>query len=174
MGIDLHDIKPFARSLTGFNGSSEIILGTIRLPVYACGVTRTVKFSVVSTKVPYHVILGTLWIHLMHEIPSTYHQCIKFPGIDCTIKTLRGDQQACRELLSTTVKLQRTLSHVNSISPPFHKVSLKRKRYSKCLSMTLIQVRPCEWVHICPTPCNSRSSLSSKTACQQSPGPCPI
>ncbi|XP_013633200.1 uncharacterized protein LOC106363778 [Brassica napus] len=79
MGVDLDDIKPSSRTLTSFNGSSETILGTIRLPVRACGVTRTVKFAVVSTKAPYHAILGTPWIHSMQAIPSTYHQCVKFP-----------------------------------------------------------------------------------------------
>ena len=92
MGVDLDDIKASSRTLTGFNGSSETILGTIRLPVRACGVTRTVKFAVVSTKAPYHAILGTPWLHSMQAIPSTYHQCVKFPGTDGKIKTLRGDQ----------------------------------------------------------------------------------
>uniref|UniRef100_A0A0D3BUE5 Uncharacterized protein n=1 Tax=Brassica oleracea var. oleracea TaxID=109376 RepID=A0A0D3BUE5_BRAOL len=36
MGVDLDDIKASSRTLTGFNGSSETILGTIRLPVRAC------------------------------------------------------------------------------------------------------------------------------------------
>ncbi|XP_013627017.1 PREDICTED: uncharacterized protein LOC106333073 [Brassica oleracea var. oleracea] len=106
MGVDLDNIKPSSRTLTGFNGSSETILGTIRLSVRACGVTRTVKFAVVSTKAPYHAILGTPWIHSMQAIPSTYHQCIKFPGTNSKIKTLRGDQKAARELLVATVKLQ--------------------------------------------------------------------
>ncbi|KAF8092454.1 hypothetical protein N665_0414s0005 [Sinapis alba] len=73
MGINLHDMKPSSRSLTSFNGSSETMLGTIRLSVYACGVTRTVKFFVISTKAPYSVILGTPWIHSMKAITSTYH-----------------------------------------------------------------------------------------------------
>ncbi|XP_013601239.1 uncharacterized protein LOC106412736 [Brassica napus] len=59
MGVDFNDVKLSSRKLTGFNGSSETVLGTIRLPVRACGITRTVKFAVVSTKAPYHVILGT-------------------------------------------------------------------------------------------------------------------
>ncbi|XP_013639687.1 PREDICTED: uncharacterized protein LOC106344944 [Brassica oleracea var. oleracea] len=36
MVVDLDDIKPSSRTLTGFNGSFETILGTIRLPVRAC------------------------------------------------------------------------------------------------------------------------------------------
>lgn len=121
MGVDLDDIKPSSRTLTGFNGSSETILGKIRHPVRACGVTRTVNFAVVSTKAPYHTILGTPWIHSMHAIPSTYHQCVKFPGIDGKIKTLLGDQKAARELLVATVKLQRSSLSVNSVSPPTYK-----------------------------------------------------
>ncbi|XP_013632711.1 PREDICTED: uncharacterized protein LOC106338229 [Brassica oleracea var. oleracea] len=122
MGVDLNDIKASTRTLTGFNGFSETILGTIRLPVCACGVTRMVKFAVVSTKAPYHAILGTPWIHSMQAVPSTFHQCIKFPGTNRTIKTLRGDQPAARDLLITTIKLQRSSLPVNSISPPIAKV----------------------------------------------------
>ncbi|KAF8095005.1 hypothetical protein N665_0346s0002 [Sinapis alba] len=106
MGIDLRDMKPSTRSLTGFNGSSEIMLGTIRLPVYACGVVRMVKFSVISAKAHYNIILGTPWIHSMKAVASTYHQCVKFPGSGGKIQTLRGDQQAVRDLLIATVKLQ--------------------------------------------------------------------
>ena len=39
MGIDLRGMKPSSRTLTGFNGSSEKMIGTIRLPVYAGDVT---------------------------------------------------------------------------------------------------------------------------------------
>ncbi|XP_013617715.1 PREDICTED: uncharacterized protein LOC106324262 [Brassica oleracea var. oleracea] len=51
MGVDLDDIKPSSRTLTGFNGSSETILGTIRLPERACGVTRTIKSKAVNEEV---------------------------------------------------------------------------------------------------------------------------
>ena len=122
MGVDLDDIKASSRTLIGFNGFSETILGTIRLPVRACGVTRTVNFTVISTKAPYHAILGTPWILSMQAIPSTYHQCIKFPGTDDTIKTLRGDPKAARDLLIATVKLQRSSLPVNYVSPPISKV----------------------------------------------------
>ncbi|XP_048611603.1 uncharacterized protein LOC125585925 [Brassica napus] len=80
MGVDLRDMKPSSRTLTGFNGASEQMIGTIRLPVYAGGITRTVKFSVIRAKAPYNAILGTPWLHSMKAIPSTYHQRVKFPG----------------------------------------------------------------------------------------------
>ncbi|KAG2306713.1 hypothetical protein Bca52824_026461 [Brassica carinata] len=73
MGVDLRDMKPSSRPLTGFNGASEQMIGTIRLPVYAGDVVRTVKFSVIRAKAPYNAILGTQWLHSMKAVPSTYH-----------------------------------------------------------------------------------------------------
>ncbi|KAF8077512.1 hypothetical protein N665_1031s0002 [Sinapis alba] len=122
MGIDLCDMKPSTRSLTGFNGSSKIMLGTIRLPVYACGVVRTVKFSVISAKAHYNVILGTPWIHSMKAVALTYHQCVKFPGSEGKIQTLRGDQQAARDLLIATVKLQQATAHINAVAKPIERI----------------------------------------------------
>ncbi|KAF8114203.1 hypothetical protein N665_0040s0058 [Sinapis alba] len=122
MGIDLRDMKPSTRSLTGFNGSSEIMLGTIRLPVYACGVVRMVKFSVISAKAHYNVILGTPWIHSMKAVASTYHQCVKFLGPEGKIQTLRGNQQAARDLLIATVKLQQATAHINAVAKPIERI----------------------------------------------------
>ncbi|XP_048615611.1 uncharacterized protein LOC125588347 [Brassica napus] len=122
MGIDLRDMKPSSRTLTGFNGASEQMIGTIRLPVYAGGITRTIKFSVIRAKAPYNAILGTPWLHSMKAVPSTYHQCIKFPGKDGKTQTIRGDQQAARELLIATVKMQQQASLVNSVSKPLNKI----------------------------------------------------
>ena len=59
----MRDMKPSSRSLTGFNVASETMIGTIKLPVYACGVTRTIKFSVIRTSALYNAILGTPWLH---------------------------------------------------------------------------------------------------------------
>ncbi|KAF8099064.1 hypothetical protein N665_0252s0003 [Sinapis alba] len=122
MGIDLRNMKPSSRTLTRFNGASEQMIGTIRLPVYAQGVSRTVKFSVIRAKTPYNAILGTPWLHSMKAVPSTYHQCVKFSGKDGTIQTIRGDQQAARELLIATVKMQQSLSLVNSVTKLTHKI----------------------------------------------------
>ena len=109
MGVDLRDMKPSSRSLTGFNGASETMIGTIKLPVYAYGVIRTVKFSVIRTKATYNAILGTPWLHSVKAVSSTYHQCVKFPGPNGEVQTLRGDQQAARELLIATVRCNNQL-----------------------------------------------------------------
>ncbi|KAF8095185.1 hypothetical protein N665_0339s0054 [Sinapis alba] len=122
MGIDLRDMKPSSRTLTGFNGASEQMIGRIRLPVYAGDVTRTVKFSIIRTKAPYNAVLGTPWFHSMQAIPSTYNQCIKFLGKNGTTQKVRGDQKAARELLIATVKLQQPTSLVNSVAKLTRKI----------------------------------------------------
>ncbi|XP_048628059.1 uncharacterized protein LOC125597349 [Brassica napus] len=87
MGVDLRDMKPSSRSLTGFNGAFETMIGMIKLPVYACGVTRTVKFS-----------------------------CVKFLGPNGQVQTLRGEQQATRDLLIATVKMQQSTPRINAVA----------------------------------------------------------
>ncbi|XP_013617422.1 PREDICTED: uncharacterized protein LOC106323924 [Brassica oleracea var. oleracea] len=121
MRVDLRYMKPSSRTLNGFNGASKQMIG-IHLPVYAGGITRTVKFSVIRPKAPYNAILGTPWLHSMKAVPSTYHQCVKFPGKDGKTQTIRGDQQAAKELLIATVKMQQQPSLVNSVSKPLHKI----------------------------------------------------
>ncbi|XP_013601155.1 PREDICTED: uncharacterized protein LOC106308545 [Brassica oleracea var. oleracea] len=116
MGVNLRDMKPPSHSLTGFNGASETMIGMIKLPVYACGVTRTVKFSVIQTKAPYNAILGTPWLHSMKAISSMDHQCVKFPGPNGQVQTLRGDQEAARDLLIATVKMQQSTPRINAIA----------------------------------------------------------
>ena len=49
-------------------------------------------------------------------ISSTYHQCVKFPGLNGQIQTLRGDQQAARDLLIATVKMQQSTPRINAIA----------------------------------------------------------
>ncbi|KAF8044652.1 hypothetical protein N665_7333s0001 [Sinapis alba] len=106
MMVDLNDIKPSSRALTGFNGSLTSLFGTIRLNVFAGGVNKLVKFSVIDTKTQYNAILGTPLLHMMKAIPSTYHQCVKFPTKEGTVFTLKGNQRLARSMLISDLKSQ--------------------------------------------------------------------
>ncbi|KAF8113303.1 hypothetical protein N665_0052s0026 [Sinapis alba] len=106
MEVDLRDMKPSTRSLTGLNEATKEMRGTIHLPVYAGGIARSVKFSVIKSNSPYNAILRKPWIHSMKAILLTYHQCIKFLDKNGHICTIRGDQRAARDLLVAAVKLQ--------------------------------------------------------------------
>jgi hypothetical protein len=66
--------------LTGFARDTTFFLGTIQLPTVARGVRQLTNFLLVDKKAPFNAILGRQWLHAMKAVPSTYHQCIKFPS----------------------------------------------------------------------------------------------
>jgi hypothetical protein len=80
MGINKSDIVRRTTTLVGFNGDTTNTLGEIVLPVFAKGVNKQTKFSVIECQSAYNVILGRPWIHDMKAVPSTYHQTMKFPS----------------------------------------------------------------------------------------------
>jgi len=82
--------------LTGFAGDTTFSLGTIQLPTVARGVRRLTSFLVVDKKAPFNAILGRPWLHAMKAVPSTYHQCIKFPS-DKGIAVVHGSQRSFRK-----------------------------------------------------------------------------
>lgn len=62
--------------------------GTITLPLRVGVVTKDVVSQVLDLDLTYNILLGCPWIHEMKAIPSTYHQCIKFPynGVEVIVK----------------------------------------------------------------------------------------
>ncbi|KAF8088080.1 hypothetical protein N665_0554s0010 [Sinapis alba] len=138
--IDLNDIKPSSRAFTGFNGSSTSLLGTICLNVFAGGVNKLVKFSVIDTKTQYNAILCTPWLHMMKAIPSTYHQCIKFPTKEGTVFTLKGNQRLARSMLISDLKSQQVAFIVEPDKSHRH----KKRRQSKSASILIIPREPWE------------------------------
>ncbi|KAG7533283.1 Ribonuclease H domain [Arabidopsis thaliana x Arabidopsis arenosa] len=78
--------------LVAFTSDTSMSLGNIKLPVLAAGVPKIVEFIVFDRPAAYNIILGTPWIYQMKAIPSTYHQCVKFPT-PAGIGTIRGDQE---------------------------------------------------------------------------------
>ncbi|KAG7547679.1 Retrotransposon gag domain [Arabidopsis suecica] len=83
MGISKADIIGPPAPLVAFTSDTSMSLGNIKLPVLAAGVPKIVEFIVFDR-------LGTPWIYQMKAIPSTYHQCVKFPT-PRGIRTIRGD-----------------------------------------------------------------------------------
>ena len=79
MGIEESEIEIEQTQLTGFNGSTTPSIGTIKLPLKTNGINKIVEFQVLECLSPYNIILGRPWIHRMRAVPSTFHQCIRFP-----------------------------------------------------------------------------------------------
>ncbi|KAG7527760.1 hypothetical protein ISN44_Un269g000010, partial [Arabidopsis suecica] len=95
MGISRADIVGPPTPLVAFTSESAMSLGTIKLPVLAKNVSKIVDFVVFDKPAAYNIILGTPWIYQMKAVPSTYHQCIKFPT-PSGVGTIRGSQEASR------------------------------------------------------------------------------
>ncbi|XP_074300718.1 uncharacterized protein LOC141632026 [Silene latifolia] len=108
MGFDKENlIKKFV-PLVGFSGETAHSVGDITIPTYIEGVNKLVRHLVIEGPTTYNVILGRPWLHQMKAVPSTYHQCLKFPTPWGTV-TLKGDQEESRnsytQALKATTKL---------------------------------------------------------------------
>lgn len=74
-------------TIKAYDNLERTLEGKISLPIRLGPVVQETIFHVVNFDLPYNILLGCPWIHSMQVIPSTYHQCIKFPhnGVKITI-----------------------------------------------------------------------------------------
>ncbi|XP_013632467.1 PREDICTED: uncharacterized protein LOC106337912 [Brassica oleracea var. oleracea] len=107
MDVKDYELKACKRPLTSFVGDTTMTIGTFKLPVYVAGITKIVEFVVIESPAIYNAILGTPWIHSMKAVPSTYHQCIKFPTTSGTY-TLKGNKRLSRTCFVTEHKLRKS------------------------------------------------------------------
>jgi len=107
MGISRADVVGPPSPLVAFTSESTMSLKTIKLPVLAGKISKIVDFVVFDKPAAYNIILGTPLIYQMKALPSTYHQCLKFPT-PSGVETIRGDQEASRTcyLASHRLKIQ--------------------------------------------------------------------
>jgi len=91
MGISKKDVKGALSPLVSFTSETSMSLGTITLPVTAQGIVKMIEFTVFDRPAAYNIILGTPWLYEMKAVPSTYHQCVKFPT-PTGVKQILGSQ----------------------------------------------------------------------------------
>ncbi|KAI3730092.1 hypothetical protein L6452_18768 [Arctium lappa] len=77
--------------------------GEITLPVYAKGINKQTRFSVIDCSSTYNIILGRPWIHDMKAVPSTYHKTMKFPT-PWGIQEIKSEPKVARDYYKTTMK----------------------------------------------------------------------
>ncbi|GLJ23129.1 hypothetical protein SUGI_0436430 [Cryptomeria japonica] len=109
----LSTIKQLGYSDKAMNSTNKITIkvyddeehsskGTVTLPLRVGPVTKDMVCQVLDLDLTYNILLGCPWIHEMNTVPSTYHQCIKFPhnGVEVTVKSDPNPFIYCNNLRS--------------------------------------------------------------------------
>lgn len=94
--------------------SKSLVLLSIRVGL----VERDVTFQVLDLPLSY-ILLGKPWIHKMKAVPSTYHQCLKFPYNKVEVSILVDTSYTCNALTQrndTFVPHNRATSTVESLA----------------------------------------------------------
>lgn len=103
------DLEPYSAPLVRFDGQPTLALGKIKLPMSLGPVTLMVNFLVVEASFPYNAILGRGWIHKIKIVPSTYHQCLRFPTPKGLMK-VQGEQALARKCYALAIKVEQQQS----------------------------------------------------------------
>ncbi|KAF8085949.1 hypothetical protein N665_0641s0006 [Sinapis alba] len=103
MGFTKNLLKQERTPLTGFAGETTYSLRSIKLTVTAGNVRKIVDFIVIDRPAPFNAILGRLLLYRMKEVPSTYHQCLKF-STPREIDMIRDSQKSSRTCYLSSFK----------------------------------------------------------------------
>ena len=75
--ISQKKIQGAPMEIKGFGGIGEYTKGHIQLVLKVGPIIALTLFHVVDSVVPYHILLGRLWLHKHQLVSSMYHQCVK-------------------------------------------------------------------------------------------------
>ncbi|XP_074297863.1 uncharacterized protein LOC141628655 [Silene latifolia] len=103
MGFDKENLIKKYVPLVGFSGETAHSVGEITIPTYIEGVNKLVRYLIIEGPTTYNVILGRSWLHQMKAVPSTYHQCLKFPTPWGTV-IVKGDREESRNCYAQALK----------------------------------------------------------------------
>ncbi|XP_038681007.1 uncharacterized protein LOC119981940 [Tripterygium wilfordii] len=92
MGLDETLILRKSTALIGFNGEVSHLVGEVVLPIYAPGLNKQTRFSIVDSPSAYNAILGRPRLHAIRAVPSTYHLVLRYPTNN-GVREILGDQQ---------------------------------------------------------------------------------
>lgn len=85
------DIDPSRRiTIKSYDDVERPSKGVITLLIRVGPMTKNTLLQFLDLDLPYNMILGRPWIDVINEVPSTYHECLKFSYNGGEIKIL-GD-----------------------------------------------------------------------------------
>ncbi|XP_058216876.1 uncharacterized protein LOC131327758 [Rhododendron vialii] len=79
IGVRLSQLQPCHLVIQGFNQNEQHPMGKIKLRTKFGGIKEDTEFLVIDVDTSYNALLGRPWSHNHMAVPSTYHQCIKYP-----------------------------------------------------------------------------------------------
>lgn len=90
-------------TIKAYDDEERSFEGTMILPIQVGPVQRDTMFQVLDIDLTYNILLGHPWIHEIQVLPSTYHQCIKFPynGQEILISADTNPFQYCNAMGAT-------------------------------------------------------------------------
>lgn len=106
--------------------------GLVSLPIRVGPVERDVLFQVLDIPLSYNILLGRPWIHEMKAVPSTYHQCLKFPYNGAEVNILADTNVICNAL----TKGADTFVPYNRVASPNEDLETLMKDLEKRLKIT--------------------------------------
>jgi len=92
LGFPKMTLDPNIITIKAYENAERESVGTIHLPIMVGPVMRQTLFHVIDLDLTYNILLGRPWIHAIQYVPSTFHQCIKFPYASIEV-TVLGDPQ---------------------------------------------------------------------------------
>ncbi|CAL2228918.1 unnamed protein product [Prunus armeniaca] len=97
-------INKSAKSLTSFNGSTTVTVGTINLDVYFLPIISLQTFMVIDEVLPYNGILCRPWISKINSIIFAIHQKICYPILGGGVGQINSDQVMARKCSAQELK----------------------------------------------------------------------
>lgn len=80
LGFSEKSIDPCKKiTIKAYDDEERSSKGTVMLPIQVGSIQRDTMCQVLDIDLTYNILLGQPWIHEMQVVPSTYHQCVKFP-----------------------------------------------------------------------------------------------
>lgn len=121
MGIDERKLSPIPTTVSAYDNTKRAAIGETTLQLGLGPLSMTAEFLVMDIAPTYKAILGRPWIEATLGIPSTMHQCSKFPfnGKIIKVKSIPvKDPKGKSTASAACLNLVRPMSHsIFSFSP---------------------------------------------------------